>query len=189
MCSGMKASVGPRESTGPIGNRCGRISVMASAVAYPFVPKSTRNMVPGQFWSIPLPGRHFACGRVLQLKEERGKRDSRIFLAGLLDWIGVAPPTSEAISGARLLAHGAAHIKTISANHGEILGCRELALDGLVVPLTLSEHGGSTLQQGFRLVGTATPQQHETLGVFSVWGFHVIVALAEDLLRGQAGGT
>lgn len=139
----------------------------------------------GQFWSIPLAGRYFARGRVLQFKELDGKPDSRIFLAGLLDWIGDGPPTAESISGVSLFAHGAAHVKTISANRGQILGCRDLGLDDITIPFTLSERSGSRLVQGFHVVGSATPQQPQTLPAFSTWGFRVILDLADGLLRNR----
>lgn len=153
------------------------------SVSYPFVPKSTARMELGQFWSIPLPGSWFACGRVLQFNEKNGKRDSRIFLAGLLDWIDAVPPTSEAISGAQLVTHGAAHVKTISENEGQILGLRELTLDGITIPETLDGTSGPMLQQGFQVIGPAANEQREALPVFSTWGFRVIVLHAERLLK------
>jgi hypothetical protein len=138
-----------------------------STPAYPFIPKSTALMRVGQFWSIPLAERHFASGRVLQFRDVNGKRDSRIFVAGLLNWIGDAPPSSNAISGAGMLAHGAVHIRTISSNSGQILGCRDLDLDRIELPLTLSERNGPLLMRGFQVVGNATPEQRQTLPVFS----------------------
>jgi hypothetical protein len=154
---------------------------MARVPSYPFVPKSTGHMRVGQFWSIPLRSEHFACGRVLQVRDLGGKQDSRLFLAGLLDWIGTAEPTCESIAGARLVAHGAAHIRTITKNRGQILGCRDLALDDIEVPITLSDRDGSQLQQGFYIVGPPTPEQRKCLPIFSTWGYSFIVALAEDL--------
>src|SRR5580704_3892482 len=103
-------------------------------------------MEVGQFWSIPLQGPWFACGRVLQFSEDNGRRDSRIFLAGLIDWIGTASPTSEGISGAGLVTHGAAHVNTIAANNGQILGRRDLDLDGIEIPETLDGTGGPMLR-------------------------------------------
>ena len=125
----------------------------------------------------------FRLRRVLQFREVDRKRDSRIFLAGLFDWLGDNPPTSQTICGAPLRAHGAAHIKTISANNGQILGYRDLDLDHIEIPLTLSERNGLRVQQGFSLVGDATPQQRQMLPAFSTWGLRVIVILANDLLE------
>ncbi len=121
----------------------------------------------------------FACGRVLQLNEVSGKRHSRLFLAGLMDWIGPVSPTFESISGAGILEHGAAHVKTITANQGQILGCRDLGLDGIEIPETVS---ATELRRGFQVVGIATKEQRESLTHFTTWGFGVIVVLAERLL-------
>ncbi|EOO27728.1 hypothetical protein ICM_01919 [Bacillus cereus BAG1X2-3] len=35
-------------------------------INYPFKPKSNYYLVPGQFWTIPLDNRKFACGRVIE---------------------------------------------------------------------------------------------------------------------------
>jgi len=144
-------------------------------------------MAVGQFWSIPLADTYYACGRVLQFDEQGGKRHSRIFLAGLLDWIDQSPPSSESIRGTRLFAHGAAHVKTITANRGQILGCRELDLDDIEIPYTLDGTDGPNVCQGFRIIRAAT-EQDLTLPIFSNWGFGVIVLLAEKLLRHRLDG-
>src|SRR5262245_35860404 len=144
------------------------------AIKYPFVPRSTSRLAPGQFWSFPLLGGRFACGRVLQLRHEpNGKRDPRIFVAGLMDWVGSSSPTFESIAGRPLLAHGGAHILAITANGGEILGLRPLELDRLEVPLTLSQSSprGCQVQRGFDTIGPASQQQIDTLDVFESWGY------------------
>ena len=110
---------------------------MTTSTKYPFIPSSTSYLLPGQYWSIPLTSGSFACGRVLQLKFDDGKQDRRLFLAGLIDWIGHAPPTPDVIGGRVLIAHGCAHIRTMSENDGEILGCLPLEFDNLDIPLTL----------------------------------------------------
>jgi Immunity protein 26 len=100
-------------------------------ISYPFVPKSTAYLEPGHFWSIPLDNGRFACGRVLALYYTAGKRNTRLFLAGLLDWWGEKPPSSETIAGRRMVEHGSVHIKTIAENQGEVLGYRPLEDDGI----------------------------------------------------------
>lgn len=146
-------------------------------VRYPFVPKSTAHLVPGQFWSIPLSNGRFACGRVLQLDE----CSRRMFLAGLLDWCGEVAPTHESIANAGLLAHGAAHVKTIAENQGAILGCRSLDLDGLDVPLSLdtSPGPGCLLRRGFERLGAASASEQQDMHPFRTWGYRVIKLLAE----------
>jgi hypothetical protein len=90
---------------------------------YPYSPKSTAQMKPGQFWGIHLHDGTFACGVVLAARlTPEGKRDSRQFLAGLLNWRGNQLPSSDAITGCPVVAHGFAHIRTITENGADILG-------------------------------------------------------------------
>lgn len=89
---------------------------------YPFHPKSTGRMKAGQYWAFPLRYGGFACGVVIALRRNGEAVDRRIFLAGLLDWTGSAPPTSREIEGLGLRERGYAHIKAITENGGDILG-------------------------------------------------------------------
>jgi hypothetical protein len=149
---------------------------------YPFVPKSTAYLEPGTFWSIPLDNGRFACGRVIQLLVRHRRRDSRIFLAGLIDWVGSSLPTSESIAGRKVLEQGSVHVKTIRECDGLVLGHRSLELDGIEPALMLDQSPGKgcRVQKGFELLGRATKKQQETLPVYGGWGFRVIKGYAED---------
>ena len=116
---------------------------------YPFVPKSSRHLRAGQFWAVPLQDGRFACGRVMTPSVRISPRAG--FVAGLMDWVGQAPPTASALAGRGVLRQGHAHVKTIVNTGGEVLGCRDLDEDGLV----------------------AEPDPEST------WGFTFIVRLAE----------
>lgn len=122
---------------------------MANPPAYPFRPKSNRWLQAGQFWSVPLANGRFACGRVMAASADFGERSA--FVAGLLDWSGDVPPNTAEIAGCGVLDQGGAHIATIHATGGFILGCRALDLDeleaeapdstwGPLVLLELAEH-------------------------------------------------
>lgn len=74
-------------------------------VNYPFHPRSTRQLVAGHFWGIPLDDGRFACGRVLQVGGKLIPTPRVSFFAGLLKWIGLVPPTFDSIAGAGLLAY------------------------------------------------------------------------------------
>lgn len=90
---------------------------------YPFTPKSTARMKAGQFWGVPVGEQRFAGGAVLSIaKKENGQRDSRRFLADLLDWIGRDQPTAAEIVGRRIVAYGYAHLKAITENGGTLVG-------------------------------------------------------------------
>ncbi|MCB1664119.1 MAG: hypothetical protein H7A02_01160 [Pseudomonadales bacterium] len=95
---------------------------------YPIKPKSTSTMVQGQFWSVPIGDGRFSCGVVLALVEKSGKKDPRIFLAGLLDWVGPLPPSAEELDKCSVLEKGFAHIKTITETGGALLGKLEINL-------------------------------------------------------------
>jgi hypothetical protein len=89
---------------------------------YPFEPKSTKNLAPGQFWGVPLRSGRFAAGVVLAHAIREGKRDTRLVCIGLLDWVGNAVPTSEDVVEASVLEHGFAHVRSIQRHGGAILG-------------------------------------------------------------------
>jgi hypothetical protein len=58
-------------------------------IKYPLIPKSTKRLMPGHFWALPLSDGTFGCGRIIMLKKiEDGNTHSRLFLAGVLDWHG-----------------------------------------------------------------------------------------------------
>jgi hypothetical protein len=90
---------------------------------YPFTPKSTSKVHPGQFWAIPMEDGGYACGVVLAIRtKDDGTRDSRLFLGGLLDWFGSEIPRPEDILNRPVIERGFAHIKAITENGKEVLG-------------------------------------------------------------------
>jgi hypothetical protein len=92
---------------------------------YPFEPKSTTHLEPGQFWAIPLSNGSYACGVVLAKLISSGKIERRSFLAALIDWNGKDKPSSEDIKNKEIIKKGAAHIKTIQLTGGVIIGKTE----------------------------------------------------------------
>ncbi len=148
---------------------------------YPFVPKSTRPLIPGQFWAVPISKGRYACGRVISLRPKGNSFDLRGFLAGLLDWVGTQLPTGEAIAGKKILEQGHAHIKAITETGGVVLGHRSLDVDGIAPGLFLSESPGPDclLQRGFEQLRPATRREQRELDVLGTWGYKVIQVLAE----------
>jgi hypothetical protein len=109
---------------------------------YPLIPKTTTHLRPGQFWSIPLSDGRFGCGRVLRV-ETGGTTGGRTrFIGAILDWVGDAPPTSDAIAGSPVLVVGNAHVRLISFGGGAILGERPLSADALEPPATINTYWG-----------------------------------------------
>lgn len=149
--------------------------------SYPHVPRSNARLQPGEFWAIPLSTGRYACGVVLGVARVGDERlfapNNRAFLAGLLDWEGDAPPTAEAIAGARVMAQGIAHVKAIAETGGEILG-RSVAP---VAPLTWRSAPGPAdegwVYEGVDPVRPATPADNG-LGIVMAWGYGYIRELA-----------
>ena len=93
----------------------------------------------GQFWAVLLSDGRYACGRVLHVPRKADPEPSlylntRIFLAGLMDWSGSAPPEGEAIAGCEILAQGRMHVAAISDTGSTILGRQPLANRAQIVP-------------------------------------------------------
>ena len=98
---------------------------------YPFIPKSTKPLERGQFWSIPLPDGSFGAGCVVGLHLRNGKTSSRAFIAGVVAWHGDSPPTADALGGKKIFQYAFAHIKTIIESGGQIIGKANIMLDDL----------------------------------------------------------
>src|SRR5688572_24821938 len=109
---------------------------------FPFQPKSTRDLLPGQFWGVRLDDCRFACGRVLQVGGDQLPTPRVSFFGGLLDWIGLEPPTFAGIAGAKVLQFGAMHLHSITRVGTGVLGQRPLEVDGIATPTLLSAIGG-----------------------------------------------
>jgi hypothetical protein len=181
----MARSVGPARAGAE--EEAPGVVVPGARPAFPFVPKSNRWLEAGQFWSVPLSDGRFACGRVLDVPREPGLHvpvSSRIFLAGLLDWVDGAPPTFGSIAGAGRFAQGFAHIKAITTTGGRVLGHRALEADGIGPALWRSHDAGGTVwvYEGARRLGPATAADRD-LPVMSTWGFAVISVLADEHFR------
>jgi hypothetical protein len=109
---------------------------------YPLTPKTTAQLQPGQFWSIPLADGRFGCGRVLRVDRDRATGGRTRFVGAIIDWVGDSPPTADAIAGSAVLAVGSAHVRLISFGGGAILGERPLEADRIEPPATVDSWWG-----------------------------------------------
>lgn len=139
----------------------------ATGSGYPFVPKSNRKLVAGQFWAIPLPSGRFGCGRVMAIPAFGGS-DRVGFIAGLMDWHAESVPADSDLSGMSLLAQGKTRFEAISQSgwRGQVLGERPLSADGLVA---------------------IDPEDGRAGASFQMWGWKALPALAEQMLTGADG--
>ena len=156
---------------------------------YPFRPKSTAPLRPGQFWAVPFGSGLFACGRVLQLNGAEIPTKNRAFFGGLHRWVSDVPPNVESIAGADFLTFGVMHVRAISETGGEVLGERSLEADGIELPLLLSAMGGdgTLLLRGAEPVRNARRDEWGSRPVLGFWGYDFIQQLAQERLhRGAA---
>lgn len=110
-----------------------------------------------------------------------------MFMAALMNWWANDPPNEHSIAGAAVIANGMAHIKTIHATGGEILGFRDLAIDDTRGVVTVSHRMGGTvfLYEGATRLRPATEEERTTLPVSATWGFEGIKRLAERRFGSQ----
>jgi hypothetical protein len=142
---------------------------------YPFVPKSSTRLTPGDFWAVPLRDGTFACGRVVE-RMPTGKPGARVgFLGGLLDWRDSSKPDDQSIAGASFLAQGVVHIRAITSSGGSILGHRDLALDELG-PWTFVY--GATIQRGFTFLRAWQGSDAGKFPSLGWWGYDIMQARA-----------
>lgn len=137
-------------------------------ISYPFIPKTTERLQPGDFWGIALDDGRYAAGLVLQVLNKV------TILGAVLDWSNDQLPTAASIASSKILAAGRMHIRAIEQCGPGICGKKRLALDGSDIPLFRShaEGAGQRLLQGATDVGPAT-EADKHLPVLSTWGFSV----------------
>lgn len=153
----------------------------------PFVPKSNKKLLPGQYWPIRLSNGKYALGIVLDVPSQKDQ-DTKGFFAGLLNWVGDEIPDASTLqkSKPQLLKQAKAHIKTIAVTNSEIRGHVDLAELNIEIPLQVDSRiysPSSKLLQGYKIIRKATPKDHELHPVQSTWGYNFINILAEDLLK------
>ena len=104
---------------------------MQTTSIVPFRPKSSARLERGHFWAIPLPNGTFGAGCVVGSAFHEGRPRTREFIAGVVAWNGTVQPTSEALFGREVIAHGFAHIKAITESGGVVLGSARLQFRAL----------------------------------------------------------
>ena len=164
---------------------CDTHGVTRSASGYPFTPRSTARLVPGQFWSVRRDDGRFGVGVVLGVPKPdtapHHTTSTRTFTAGLLGLVLDRPATTSDVDGARLVEWGYAHVQTISLTSID-------GLDGLIDAtfnevLKVSHRGGGTV--GLYGNGTyqrvATSDEARDLDVVGTWGLTFVQRLASQL--------
>jgi len=145
-------------------------------------------MPPGSFWDIPLENGYYGAGIVLERCPRQRQGHTRMFLAGLLDWIGKDIPTERDILSTGVAAQGFAHLYAVTKNKGMIRGCIDLSRTAIKPGIWRDSHVGPDvrLRRGYTDLGPSRAEANwQELPVASTWGYGVIVVLARKLYRSR----
>ena len=88
---------------------------------FPFSPKSTVRLWPGDFWAIPLSGGRFGCAVVTDVIRT-GRASRTAFVVGLVDWAGALPPTVGDVASAKVFTQGLTGIGAFAVTGAQVLG-------------------------------------------------------------------
>ncbi|WP_443969602.1 Imm26 family immunity protein [Sphingobium sp. CR28] len=144
--------------------------------SYPYIPRSTAKLQPGDFWSIPLSDGSYSCGLVLQLapKDEAGSRVT--FCGALLNWHGEVRPSTPSLGAPSIVAQGIMHIMAITKTGGEIEG----NLEAERRPRALLWHdGGRRISEGYNYVRPWSVADREVVPAMEFWSWSIISRRAE----------
>jgi hypothetical protein len=145
---------------------------------FPFLPKSNARLMPGDFWSMPIAPGRYAAGRVIELPwQHAGGSDRRMFLAGLMDWCGKAPPGANDLANRAVLEQGVMHVRAFSFSDWQIEGNRDLASDG--IESWLAKVADHYVQKGLGEERLGTPLELSNCPRRSTWGMKVIEIAAQ----------
>jgi Immunity protein 26 len=88
---------------------------------YPYLPKSAKTLIVGDFFALPLSNHMYGCAQVLEVIE-KGVASSSLFAFGVLNCHSSFLPSEDNLKGKTLLASGITHINAVTKNNFEILG-------------------------------------------------------------------
>jgi hypothetical protein len=94
---------------------------------YPFTPRSTARLLPGQLFSFPLSDGGYGCCQVVPGMWPYQPPTRTRFRAGLLGWRGAALAVPTEVTGCRIIAYGWAHVGLFAAFGTEVIGKAPLA--------------------------------------------------------------
>jgi hypothetical protein len=124
--------------------------------SFPFAPRSTQSLEPGDLIAVPCEPSGWACLQVIDVRRS-GPGARTTFVAGVLPWRGDGPPTRQAVSR---------------------LGASEMGL----VPIEVFTDGGLQVVDQGDVVATDLPSNFRDLGVgtqHNVWGWRTAIRKAQ----------
>lgn len=143
----------------------GRDDPTISGRDFPFLPTTSRDLEVGDFWAVELPDGHFGCLQVTELARQ-GPGSRSTFVAGVVDWWGNASPSSEGITGRRILTQGLTRIEAFTEMRARVLG-RAVVTHDRVLPSHYRDHFA---------VGA----------VHHVWGWKTLASVVADTLKNRS---
>jgi len=114
--------------------------------AFPLSPGSTRDLEVGDFWAVALADGTFGACQVTDLKRA-GIGARTTLVAGVLDWSGAEPPTTETLSGVALLAQGLVGVEVFTKGGATIIGNAPLVEGGQEWPSPFRDFAVGTVTQ------------------------------------------
>lgn len=97
----------------------------SGSLPYPFEPKSSRDLVQGHYWCVPLSDGRHAVGVMLAHAMRLGKRDRSNILVGLLDRVGDGIPAPHDLLEAKVLQRAFMHVRSIESCGSMVAGRAE----------------------------------------------------------------
>jgi hypothetical protein len=122
---------------------------------FPFSPRSTASLEPGDLIAVPGEASEWACLQVVDVKRQ-GPGARTTFVAGVLPWRGQSPPTRDSIRGLAASEHG-------------------------LVPIELFTRAGLQVVDQAEVVSTDLPSNFRDLQVgtvHKVWGWQTAMRKA-----------
>lgn len=161
-------------------------TVGGAQLTYPFMPKSNAYLEPGMFWPVALEGGQFASGVVLGVPKRPDPHqpaNSRIFVAGLLDWLGSSSPSEDDLQTAQLLDWGTAHVRSIDLTSGEVGIVGRLGKPLNSIAKVSHRFGGTVaVYVNGEFSRAASKDEAREMDVFGTWGLVYIRARAAHVL-------
>jgi hypothetical protein len=122
---------------------------------FPFSPRSTAPLEPGDLIAVPGEASVWACLQVVDVKRE-GPGSRTTFVVGVLPWRGQSPPTREAVAGLAATQQG-------------------------LVPIELFTKGGLQVVDQSEVISTDLPSNFRDMQVgtvHKVWGWQTAIRRA-----------
>ncbi|UTD14459.1 hypothetical protein HER15_02775 [Tenacibaculum mesophilum] len=151
---------------------------------YTFLPKSNKNIKPGDFWVTKLSNESYAVGVVIDVPPSELKLTREIII-GLLNWNKFALPSVENLKNIEVMAQGHAHIKTITEFSAGIIGNLNFIESNISPKIMIDTFGANNpewnLMVGYKVVGKLKKSDRNKYKTAGFWGYNYFNEIAENV--------